>query len=616
MTDHGSRTGGISVETEHIFPIIKKWLYSEREIFLRELVSNACDAVTKLRRLASLGEYDPAEETYRIDVSFSKSKKTLTVSDNGIGMTEDELDRYICKMALSGAMDFIQKYEGKTDGASGIIGHFGLGFYSAFMVADTVEIVTRSYTDAPAVHWSCTEAGEYVIDDAERPEHGTSVILHLNEESEEYLGEYKLREILQKYCAFMPTEIYLTDEDAPEKEDAKDAAQKDEPKPVNDTHPLWQKNPSDCTEEEYKDFYQRVFSDYRDTLFHLHLNADYPLNFRGVLYFPRLREGYESLEGKIKLYYNQVFVADNIKEVIPEYLLMLRGVLDCPDLPLNVSRSYLQNSAYVTKVGQYITKKVGDKIVALCQNERETYEKMYPDLKLFLAYASVCERKFYDRVADALLMRTAAGAYMTLPEYLEAAKETNENTVYYATDAKQQAAYLRLFEDKGVTCVIFDNPLDVRLAETIEQYKSDQKLKFRCVDSDLDALKGDGETKAKKAAGLFASFSTDKCKLTVRTEPLADTETPAILLTDEEARRMQDMMRMYGRGDFDFPQEMTLVLNTNNPLIKKLEDGGFADRQETVARQIWLLALLSSRKLEAQEMKDLLSTSYDLMGAL
>lgn len=617
---NGTKTGGISVETEHIFPIIKKWLYSEKEIFLRELVSNACDAVTKLRRLSSLGEYsEPENEQYRITVSFSKSKKTISVADNGIGMTEDEVDRYICQMALSGAMDFIQKYEGKADDGAGIIGHFGLGFYSAFMVADRVDIDTRSYTQAPSVFWTCDEAGNYELSPSVRTDRGTEIILHVNEDSEEYLSEYKLREILDRYCAFMPVEIYLTDEDAtPTAEgeaEGEDKAEKEAPKPINDTQPLWQKNPSDCTDKEYDDFYRKVFSDYREPLFHLHLNADYPLNFKGILYFPRLREGYESLEGKVKLFYHQVFVADNIKEVMPEYLLMLRGVLDCPELPLNVSRSYLQNNAYVNKVGAYITKKVGDKITSLCTSEREAYEKMYPDLKTFLAYACVCERKFYDRVKDALLLSCTDGSHLTLSEYLEEAKDKNENTVYYTTDARQQASYVSLYTQKGIRVAVFDNPLDVRLAESIEQYRADDKIRFRRIDADLDALKGEGDEKPEKAIALFSAFSDEHCKLTVEAHPLSDTETPALLTVSEETRRMQDFMRMYADASTPaMPTEATLVLNTNCEIIRRLDRGDYGDDTDTVARQIYSLALLSGRPLEAEEMKTFLRDSYRLLS--
>ena len=470
--------GGISVEIEHIFPIIKKWLYSEKEIFLRELVSNACDAVTKLKRLISLGQANESEEPFRVTVRVDAPAGTLTVSDNGIGMTEEEVRRYICQIALSGALEFVQKYEG--DAANdGIIGHFGLGFYSAFMVADRVEIVTRSYTDAPAVHWSCDESGSYEIGAGERAGRGTDVILHITDEEKEFLGAARLRGILEKYCAFMPVEIYF--EDAEEEAKTKEAPAEEaeggdtktaEPAPINDTHPLWQKAPSECTEQEYKDFYHKVFHDYRDPLFYIHLSADYPLNFKGILYFPKLNHEYESLEGQVKLYYNQVFVADNIKEVIPEFLLMLRGVLDCPELPLNVSRSYLQSNGYVAKISAHIVKKVADKLCGMFANDRAGYEALWQDLSAFVEYGSLREKKFFDRVKGAVLLRTTASEgerrYVTLDEYLEAAKKTNENTVYYTTDPTAQAQYVDMFRAQGIEIVVLPQIIDTQFITLLE----------------------------------------------------------------------------------------------------------------------------------------------------
>ena len=388
--------GGISVNRENIFPIIKKWLYSEKDIFLREIVSNATDAITKLKRLVSLGEAPELKDPFRIDVRLDKAAGTITVEDNGIGMTREELQQYICSIALSGAVDFIKKYEGEGEEATknGIIGHFGLGFYSAFMVSEQVEIHTRSHTGAPAVHWVCSADGEYELEQGQREEIGTEVIMHIEEGEAEYLDKEKLRAMLAKYCAFMPVPIYFVDEDE----------KKDEPEaPINDTAPLWQRSPSDCTDEEYRAFYQKVFSDFREPLFHIHINADYPLNFKGILYFPRITNQYESIEGQVKLYYNQVFVADNIKEVIPEYLLMLKGVLDCPELPLNVSRSYLQTNSYVSKLSAHIVKKVADKLCSLSKNERERYEKVWDDIKTFVEYAAMRDTKFRDRVKDHLL---------------------------------------------------------------------------------------------------------------------------------------------------------------------------------------------------------------------
>jgi molecular chaperone HtpG len=444
------KKGGISVDTEHIFPIIKKWLYSEKDIFLREIVSNASDAVTKLRRLESLGLREASDEKYSITVRLDIDAGTLTVSDNGIGMSEEEVDKYICSIALSGAVDFIQKYENEASESSknGIIGHFGLGFYSAFMVSDTVEIETKSYTDAPAVHWSCNEGGDYEMSAGSRTQHGTDIIMHISDSEAEYLMQSKIRKILEKYCSFMPVDIYF--------EDADDEKKDEEPTPINETTPLWQKNASECTDEEYKAFYSKVFNDYRDPLFHIHINADYPLNFKGILYFPKLANEYETIEGQVKLYYNQVFVADNIKEVIPEYLLMLKGVLDCPELPLNVSRSYLQTNTYVSKLSAHIVKKVADKLCSLCNNERESYEAIWKDIAPFIEYASMRDRKFYDRVKGAMLVSLSDGTKMTFEEYLEAAKELHENKVYYCTDKALQAQYISMFESEGIKVVVFD----------------------------------------------------------------------------------------------------------------------------------------------------------------
>ena len=580
MIDSASKIGGISVETEHIFPIIKKWLYSEKEIFLRELVSNACDAVTKLKRLASLGQYESNGESYRITVSFSPLAKTITITDNGIGMTEDELNRYICQMALSGALEFVEKYEGDANDKAGIIGHFGLGFYSAFMVADTVDILTRSYTDAPAVKWCCTEAGQYQFFDHHQEGHGTSVVLHVNGDNEEFLTEYKLREILDRYCAFMPTEIYLINEDQLK------SAGEGEDSPVNDISPLWQRNASECSEEQYKSFYQKVFADDREPLFWMHVNADYPLNFKGILYFPKVKEGFDSLEGKIKLFYNQVFVADNIKEVIPEYFLMLRGVLDCPELPLNVSRSYLQNSAYVSKVSSYLVKKVADKITSMFNLERDKYSAMYNDLKTFVAYASICDRKFYDRVSNALLFVTAANEKLTLSEYFDKLPG-DDKTVYYATDAEQQSTYISLLEEKSIPVLIFNHMLDIRLAESIEQYHSSENIHFKRVDADIDAFKGDGEHQADRVKEMFEAFSSEKIKLTVEAHPLSNEEIPVMLTISEEERRMREMMRIYAPDAPEMPTEGALVINTNSPLIQKLTDGGFGDNATLVEKQLF-----------------------------
>lgn len=614
--------GGISVEIEHIFPIIKKWLYSEKEIFLRELVSNACDAVTKLKRLISLGQANESEEPFRVTVRVDAPAGTLTISDNGIGMTEEEVRRYICQIALSGALEFVQKYEG--DAANdGIIGHFGLGFYSAFMVADRVEIVTRSYTDAPAVHWSCDESGSYEIGAGERAGRGTDVILHITDEEKEFLGAARLRGILEKYCAFMPVEIYF--EDAEEEAKTKEAPAEEaeggdtktaEPAPINDTHPLWQKAPSECTEQEYKDFYHKVFHDYRDPLFYIHLSADYPLNFKGILYFPKLNHEYESLEGQVKLYYNQVFVADNIKEVIPEFLLMLRGVLDCPELPLNVSRSYLQSNGYVAKISAHIVKKVADKLCGMFANDRAGYEALWQDLSAFVEYGSLREKKFFDRVKGAVLLRTTASEgerrYVTLDEYLEAAKKTNENTVYYTTDPTAQAQYVDMFRAQGVEIVVLPQIIDTQFITLLEQDRSG--LKFVRIDADVaSALCQDGDAAENEAVTeLFRKVSGNE-KLKVEYRRLKDESVPALLNVAEESRRFADMMRMYQPGGASLPQEESLVVNAASPLIEKLSAEPQGEKAEQLARQIYALAQLSQRRLSAEELAAFLKNSYALL---
>ena len=616
------KKGGISVQTEHIFPVIKKWLYSEKDIFLRELVSNAADAVTKLRRLSSLGQYEDNGETYRVDVQLDRDAKTLTVSDNGIGMTGEEVDRYICQIALSGALDFIQKYEGDNQN-NGIIGHFGLGFYSAFMVSETVEIVTKSYTGAPAVHWVCSEAGEYEMSEGERDGHGTTVILHISDEEAEYLDKFKVRGILDKYCSFMPVEIYFADVTEPDEEEKKDGKDKEEkekepPKPVNDTTPLWLKNPSDCTPEEYKEFYRKVFRDYREPLFWIHINADYPLNFRGILFFPKITNEYESIEGQVKLYYNQVFVADNIKEVIPEYLLMLKGVLDCPELPLNVSRSYLQNNTYVSKVSAHIVKKVADKLCGLCNTERENYEKVWGDIRTFVEYACMRDRKFYDRVKDSLLLALTSGSFVTVKDYLEAAKETHENKVYYTSDQAAQAQYISLFEAQGIQVAVFNHSLDVQFLSQIETYETD--VKYLRIDADIaGALKGEEQTGDNKALEELFVKASGNDKLKVSFAALKDAGVPLLLTVTEESRRMEEMMKLYSMNGMGmpgaFPTESTLTVNTASPLIARLA-AMEKEKQEKAAACLYRLALLSQRKLTAEELKQLLADSYGVLEML
>ena len=611
MNQENIKRGGISVDTEHIFPIIKKWLYSEKDIFLREIVSNATDAVTKYKRLQSLGEIPATDESYRITVELDKDARTISVSDNGIGMSAEELETYICNIALSGAFEFIRKYEGEG-AANGIIGHFGLGFYSAFMVSDSVEIITKSFTDAPAVHWVCDGEGNWSTEPADKSERGTTVIMHISEEESEYLDRARLYGMLRKYCAFMPVEIYFeeTDED-----------REGEQKPINDTSPLWQANPSDCTDEQYAEFYNKVFSDFKQPLFHIHINADYPLNFKGILYFPRISSEYESVEGQVKLYYNQVFVADNIKEVIPDYLLMLRGVLDCPELPLNVSRSYLQNNSYVTKVGAHIVKKVADKLNSLCNLEREQYESIWNDIRIFVEYACIRDRKFYERVKGSLLLTLTDGSHVTLDEYLENAKEKHEGVVYYATDKALQAQYVSMFVSEGISVAVQEKTLDAQFMTALENYRDD--VKFKRIDSDVaDALKGDGEVTDQPAlTELFKRVSGNE-QMGVTYAPLKAQTVPAMLNVTEESSRMAEMMRMYamstGAAPMEYPLEYSLVVNTASSLYQKLltlaeQD---PDKAELLARQIYSLSLLAQRKLSAAELEQFLSGSFSLLELL
>ena len=609
--DEQIKKGGISVETEHIFPIIKKWLYSEKEIFLREIVSNACDAITKLKRLTSLGKADFSGEDFRVDVKIDKDAKTLTVSDNGIGMTEEEVEKYIGSIALSGALDFIQKYEGENESGSGIIGHFGLGFYSSFMVSDKVEVVTKSYADAPAVRWVCLESGEYELSSAERDGRGTDVIMHITDEEKEFLTPAKVREVLEKYCSFMPVDIYFDDGEEHKDKDGNVVL----PEPFNDKNPLWLRAPSECTDDDYKAFYRKVFHDYRDPLFYIHINADYPLNFKGILYFPKLANEYSPLEGEVKLYYNQVFVADNVKEVIPEYMLMLKGVLDCPELPLNVSRSYLQNSGYVAKLQSHISKKVADKLTGMLSSEREAYEKIWGDIRMFIEYGCIRDAKFRDRMKDAMLLVLTDGKCVTLPEYLEAAKEKHENTVYYTTDKVAQAQYVSMFNARGIDVCVLDTVID---SQYITQLEADGSgVKFLRVDADVaSAMKSDEAAEENEKVREAFRKASGNDALEVKFEALIDENTPVLLNTSEENRRFADMMRVYGMGDAPQNDTPTLIVNTKSPLIQKLEqklECGDEGAGKLSAR-IWKLALLSYRRLTADELKEFLSEFYGALG--
>lgn len=613
MNENNVKKGGISVETAHIFPIIKKWLYSEKDIFLREIVSNATDAITKLRRLSSLGEYDGGDEEYAVRVVLDKEAKTLTVSDNGIGMTEEELEKYICSIALSGAVDFIQKYD-ENNQSNGIIGHFGLGFYSSFMVSDKVEVITRSYLSDNAVAWTCDGSGEYEMLPGQRDTHGTDIIMHISEDEEAYLSEGKIKEILDKYCAFMSVNIYFESDGA---EDDKE----DDKTPINDTAPLWLKNSSECTDEEYTEFYRKVFHDFREPLFNIHINADYPLNFKGILYFPARMNDYESYEGQVKLFYNQVFVAEDIKEVIPDFLLMMKGVLDCPELPLNVSRSYLQDNAYVKKVAAHIVKKVADKICSLCLNDREKYEKIWNDVKIFFEYAALRDKKFYDRVKSSYLLELTDGTFMTVEEYLNDCEEKHKGEVYYTTDKAIQAQYISMLETQGTKIAVLSHQLDTQFISMCES--TDSSVKYKRIDSDIaELLKGEGSAVANSDMEALFREAIGNEKLEVKFEVLKDGSVPALLTLSEESRRLDDMMKMYASMGMsmggDMPIEYTLVINSSSPLVDRLSAIMLEDREKAklMANEIYKLSLMSQRHMTAEELKAFLSDSFKLLGML
>ena len=604
------RKGGISVDTEHIFPIIKRWLYSEKEIFLREIVSNACDAVTKLKRLSSLGEVKGIDDEYRIDIVLDKDEGTLTVKDNGIGMTQEELEKYICNIALSGAVEFIKKYENDDSGKpqEGIIGHFGLGFYSSFMVSDTVSVISRSYTDSPAVLWVSDSEGNYTVSPSDRESRGTDIVMKISEDESEFLEEAKIRSVINKYCAFMPVPIYFTVLGEEEKE----------PELVNDPAPVWTKPASECTDEDYIEFYKKVFNDYREPLFWVHINADYPLNFKGVIFFPKLNTEYEKLDGQIKLYYNQVFVADNIEEVIPEYLLMLRGVLDCPELPLNVSRSYLQNSGYVSKISMHIVKKVADRINGLFNTDREKYEKLYDDIKLFIEYACIRDKKFFDRVKNSVLYKSVKDEekYFTLNEYLTLAEDAHKGVVYYATDKTSQIQYISAYTSQGAEVVLLDKMLDTQFISAVEA--GNEEVRFSRIDSEIaDSLKADGEAVENEAVRELFKAVSGKEDIEISFINLKDASTPAFINIGEQERRFSDMMKMYRMDGMDtMPEKMTLAVNTSSRLYSRLLElinSGKEDSAGKVARQIYTLSLIAQRQLSAEELKSFLDESFEIL---
>ena len=671
--------GALSINSDNIFPIIKKWLYSDHDIFYRELISNGCDAITKLKKLDMMGEYElPEGYKPRVDVIVDPDAKTIQFIDNGVGMTADEVEEYINQIAFSGATDFIAKYKDKTNDDQ-IIGHFGLGFYSAFMVADEVHIDTLSWQkDAKPVHWECDGGTEYDMQDGIRTEVGTCITLFLNEDCLQFCNEYKATEVIKKYCSFMPVEIYVSIANTPETqtilasekldsdhviEEVKKEKEEDpdklkitkRPELINDTHPLWTKNPSECTKEEYIDFYRKVFMDYKEPLFWIHLNMDYPFNLKGILYFPKINMEYESIEGVIKLYNNQVFIADNIKEVIPEFLLLLKGVIDCPDLPLNVSRSALQNDGFVKKISDYITKKVADKLSGMCKTQKEEYEKYWDDIAPFIKFGCLKDEKFCEKMTDYILFKNLDGKYMTLPECLEvnktdpdetqegavdengekveaevvedksedsAEEEKKDKTIYYVTDEKQQSQYINMFKAAKMDAVMLTDRIDQPFISQLEA--KNEGIHFARIDADLtDAFKTKTSKKTQEELNAQAekveklvqkALKNDKIK--VKIEKLKNKKVSSVLTVSEESRRMQDMMKMYGGGmDMSMfgAEGETLVLNANHPLVTYITEHEDDANTQMICEQLYDLAKLQNAPLSPEAMTKFVARSNDIM---
>ena len=698
--------GNLSINSDNLFPIIKKWLYSDHDIFYRELISNGCDAITKLKKLDMMGEYElPADYKPQIQVIVNPDEKTLKFIDNGLGMTADEVEEYINQIAFSGATDFIEKYKDKANDDQ-IIGHFGLGFYSAFMVADQVTIDTLSYKkNATPVHWACDGGTEFDMTDGTKEGVGTEITLYLNEDCLEFANEYRAREVIEKYCSFMPTPIFLSKANAETEYETIDAADKldtdtvveeiheeakteekenengekevvevspakeklkivKRPVPLNDTNPLWAKNPKDCTDEEYKEFYRKVFLDYKEPLFWIHLNMDYPFNLKGILYFPKINTEYDSIEGTIKLYNNEVFIADNIKEVIPEFLMLLKGVIDCPDLPLNVSRSALQNDGFVKKISEYITKKVADKLIGMCKTEKESYEKYWDDISPFIKFGCLKDTKFCDKMNDYILFKNLDDKYLTLPELLVKEEEkkddaevldkdgnpiantgdaaASDNTadgsdtsadsekderkvIYYVTDKVQQGQYIKLFKEQNMQAVILDHNIDTSFITQLEQ--RNEKYKFMRIDADVtESLKDETSAEDLKAEtdALTEVFkkALNNDKLTVKVEKLKNENISSIITLSEEGRRMQDMMKMYamnGMGGMDmnmFAADQTLTLNANNELVKYIFEHKDSENVPMFCEQLYDLAVLSNHPLSVDEMTKFVERSNKIMMLL
>lgn len=673
--------GNLAINSENIFPIIKKWLYSDHDIFIREVVSNACDAITKLKKLDLMSEASlPDDYKAKIEVEVNPEDKTITFTDNGLGMTADEVKEYINQIAFSGAADFLEKYKDKANEEQ-IIGHFGLGFYSVFMVADSAEIHTLSYKEgSEAVHWESDGGLTFEMGPSDKDTVGTRIILHLNEDSYEFANEYRVREVLDKYCSFMPVEIFLTkanaepeyetipseevteedtvieeiveepkEDDKKEGEEAKEPVKKTKilkrPVSISDTHPLWAKHPNECTEEEYKTFYRKVFNDYREPLFWIHLNMDYPFNLKGILYFPKVNLEYENVEGMIKLYNNQVFIADNIKEVIPEFLMLLKGVIDCPDLPLNVSRSALQNDGFVKKISDYITKKVADKLSGMCKTERENYEKYWDDISPFIKFGCLKDEKFKEKIKDYVLFKDLDDKYSTLKEYLETIPEpeveaevveegkedekSSEETeapkkiVYYVTDLQQQSQYVKMFREQDMNAVVLLHNIDQPFVSALEA--GDDDVKFQRIDADLtDAFKEEGdEEKLKEDTETLKELfrkATGKDQLEVKVEKLKNDKVSSMITLSEEARRMQDMMKMYsanGMGGMELPDVgQTLVLNANNDLVQYLLANKDGEHSDMFCKQLYDLAMISHQPLQADKMTEFINRSNEIMMLL
>ena len=613
--------GTVSINAENIMPVIKQWLYSDKDIFARELISNGCDAIRKFRWLVSNGQAKAGEGEDRIDVVINKEEGTLRFIDNGIGMTEEEIVKYIAQVAFSGASDFITKYAENKDESAGIIGHFGLGFYSAFMVSDKVVIDSKSWqADAPAVRWTSEDGMEYELEPSDRTGRGTTITLYIDEADKDFLNLWTLRSTLEKHCAFMPVPIFLSEEKKPEEpKEGEEPKKPDEPQQINDTHPLWMKRPSDCTDDEYKAFYRKVFNDFEEPLFWIHLNAEFPFNLKGILYFPRIKNEFSASEGIVKLYNNQVFVADNIKEVIPEFLLLLKGVIDCPDLPLNVSRSFLQNDGYVKKMAAYITRKVADRLVTEFNTKREDYQRYWDDIHPFVKYGCIKDEKFYDRVKGALIFKTTAGEYLTLDEYLKKDCDGEEDkTVYYASDEKRQAQMIKLYTDQDKDVILLDTLIDDNFISFLEYAERDAKVSFKRVDAAADSLTEAGETSEdarKKLEGLFRKAMADEA-VEVQLKPFKDEGMIAMITVDEQNRRFAEMSSRWGSADMKLPEKRTLVLNDKHPLVKWLQDAEENEHTETVCAQVADLAEMARQPLVADRMVDFLRRSNALLTQL